>query len=110
MPRQRIFGSDELSALSPGVAALVREGVVEIDSVTAEGLAVVNGDGLVWGDGIATLEVLINPAMAAGCAGYAVGHPGTFDLSAGDMISLRKANNWQRTTAQLIGSDGGANV
>lgn len=110
VPRQRIFGSDELSALSPGVAALVREGVVEIDSVTAEGLAVVNGDGLVLGDGIATLEVLINPAMAAGCAGYAVGHPGTFDLSAGDMISLRKANNWQRTTAQLIGSDGGANV
>ena len=114
VPRQRIFGSDELSALSPGIAELVEPGYIEISDADAAKLGVAQGDGLEVGDNLATLEVRINDAVAAGCAGFSLGLAGTDDLVALSVVDLQRAENWQRRP-ELIGSDrdagaGGADV
>ncbi|MEH6587253.1 MAG: NADH-quinone oxidoreductase subunit NuoG [Halioglobus sp.] len=115
VPRHRIFGSEELSALSPGISELTEDGYLEIRGDDAEALGVGDGDGLSLGGGLATLEVRINDSIPVGCAGYAAGHTGTNNLAAGDNVSLQKAQDWQRSKPQLIGSDrnagpGGGNV
>lgn len=104
-PRYRIFGSEELSALSLGVAELCEDGYIEIRADDALGLEVGEGDGLNLNDGLATLEVKINNSIAAGCIGYAAGHSGTANLTPGENISLQKAQGWKRRRPQLIGSD-----
>jgi NADH-quinone oxidoreductase subunit G len=106
--RQRIFGSDELSALSPGIAELVEPASIEISSSDAATLRVIEGDGITVGEGHATLEVRINDQLAPGCAGFSAGLEGTFNLVPGDRHTLSKASDWQRRRPQLIGSDGGA--
>ena len=109
--RHRIFGSEELSALSPGIEDLVEPGYIEIGSADAQTLGVSDGDGLSVGGGLATLEVRINDSIAAGCAGFAAGHTGTANLAAGDNVGLHKAQDWERRKPQLIGSDrGGSHV
>ncbi|MEQ8514588.1 MAG: molybdopterin-dependent oxidoreductase, partial [Chromatocurvus sp.] len=80
VPRQRIFGSDELSALSPGVKELVRPGFVELCASDAQQLGLAGGDGVEVGDGLATLELRINDAIAAGCMGYSLGLAGCENL------------------------------
>jgi len=109
VPKPRIFGSDELSALSPAIAELLVPATIEISSADADSLGVIDGDGLKIGDGPA-LEVAINDSLAAGCATYSAGMEGTFDLSAGESVTLVKASDWQRRKPQLIGSDGGGHV
>ena len=115
VPRQRIFGTDELSALSPGIAELVEPGFIELRAADAQALGVIEGDGVTVDDALATLEVRINDSMAAGCAGYSVGLAGALDLSPLQWITLHRAEGWQRRTPELIGSDrdagsGGAHV
>ena len=110
VPRQRIFGTDELSALSPAIAELVEPASIEISVADASQLQVITGDGLVIGNGVATLEVRINDSMAPGCAAYSTGHVGTFDLNPGDLVTLEKDQNWQRLRPQLISTDGGGHV
>jgi NADH-quinone oxidoreductase subunit G len=107
VPRQRIFGSDELSALSPGITELVQPGYVEMTSADAGMLGVSDGDGVEVDT--ARLEVRINDSMATGCVGYSIGHTGTHNLQALARVTLRRAEGWQRRQAQLIGSDGGGN-
>jgi NADH-quinone oxidoreductase subunit G len=110
VPRQRIFGSDELSALSPAIAGLVAPASIEISGADASTLQVIEGDGLLIGDGLAALEVRINDSIATGCAAYSTGHAGTFDLNSGDLVTLVKDQHWQRLKPQLIGTDGGGHV
>ena len=110
VPRQRIFGSDELSALSPGIAELVEPGFIELRAADAQALGVIHGDGVTVDDALATLEVRINDSLAAGCAGYSVGLAGALDLSPLQQVTLRRADGWQRRTPELIGSDGGGHV
>ena len=107
VPLQRIFGSDELSALSPGIAELVDPGYLEINSQAASELGVNEGDGVDIDDARATLEVRINDTVAAGCAGYSAGLAGTQNLVPLTRVSLRCARDWQRRSPQLIGTDGG---
>jgi NADH-quinone oxidoreductase subunit G len=111
VPRQRIFGSDELSALSPAIAELIETGFIEVCSADAATLGVSQGDGVevsvVAGETAATLEVRINDSLAAGCAGYSAGLAGTLDLVALASAGLCRAANWQRRP-EIIGSDGGA--
>jgi len=104
VPRHRIFGSDELSALSPPLAELITPGFIELCPADAAGLGVDTGDGVEVGDGLATLEVRINPSMTQGCAGFAAGLAGTGELDALAPATLRRAESWQRPP-QLIGSD-----
>jgi NADH-quinone oxidoreductase subunit G len=104
VPRPRIFGSDELSALSPALAELVVPGFIELCGADAAALGVTPGDGVEVGDGLATLAVRVNDSMAAGCAGYSTGFTGTGNLVPLQWASLRRAANWQRPP-QVIGSD-----
>jgi NADH-quinone oxidoreductase subunit G len=104
VPRPRIFGSDELSALSPGLAELVVPAFIELCPGDADSLGVASGDGVEVGDGLATLEVRVNAAMAPGCAGYSIGFDGTANLAPLARVELRRASHWQRAP-QLIGSD-----
>ncbi|MDZ7783038.1 MAG: NADH-quinone oxidoreductase subunit NuoG [Halioglobus sp.] len=108
VPRPRVFGSDELSAMSPPIAALTVT-CLELSPADAESLGVADGDGLTV-DGETTLEVRINPRMVAGCAGYSAGCPGTAGLRPLSTVSLRRADNWRRPRARIIGSDGGGRV
>ena len=109
--RHRIFGSEELSALSPGVSELTQRAFVEMRPEDAEALQVITGDGLTLGDQLGTLEVKINASIPAGCIGYAAGHTGTENLAAGQWVELHKAVDWQRAP-EVIGSDraGGEHV
>ena len=106
VPRPRIFGSDELSALSPALAELVVPAFIELCPADAHSLGVAAGDGVEVGDGLATLEVRVNDTMAPGCAGYSIGFAGTANLAPLDRVALRRAAHWQRPP-QLIGSDRG---
>ncbi len=96
VPRQRIFGSDELSALSPGIAELTEPGFIEINKADATTLGVTQGDGLHIGEGLATLEVRVNDAVAAGCAGYSAGLAGTDNLVPLTSVILSRADGWRR--------------
>ena len=106
VPRPRIFGSDELTALSPGLAELVVPAFIELSLADADRLGVASGDGVDVGDGMATLEVRVNDTMTSGCAGYSAGFAGTGNLLPLARVALRRAANWQRQP-QLIGSDRG---
>jgi NADH-quinone oxidoreductase subunit G len=105
--RYRIFGSDELSALSPGIAELVDRGFLELRSADAESLGLAAGDGVQIGEALATLEVRINDEIAASCAGFSAGLPEALGLVPGARVALSKATDWRRAP-QVIGSDGGA--
>ena len=107
VPRQHIFGSDELSALSPALAELVEPGYIALRSADAAALGVSAGDGVVAGDALATLAVRVDDSLAEGCAAYPAGLAGTENLHPLDRVELRRAENWQRPP-ELIGSDGGA--
>ena len=96
VPRQRIFGSDELSALSPAIAELTESGYIEINKADATALGVANGDGLHVGDGLATLEVHVNDTVARGCAGYSAGLAGTDNLTPLAAVILSRADGWRR--------------
>ena len=115
VPRYRIFGSEELSAVSPGIAELVAPACIEVNSAAARELGVSDGDGVQVGDDLATLRVRINDRIAGGCAGYSAGHHGTWDLRPGSFVSLHRAEEWQGDRPgsgreDLIGSDGGDRV
>jgi NADH-quinone oxidoreductase subunit G len=111
VPRHRIFGSDELSAQSPALAELITPGYIELCPADAASIGVAAGDGVEVGEGLATLEVRINPTMTAGCAGFAAGLAGTHELQALRRVELRRAAAWRRAP-QVIGSDraGGGDV
>jgi NADH-quinone oxidoreductase subunit G len=106
VPRQKIFGSDELSALSPGIHQLVSPAFIELHSSDAAGLGVGEGDGVAVGETGVSLEVRISDSLAPGCAGFSAGHDGVQALQALDTVTLARAENWQRRQAQVIASDG----
>jgi NADH-quinone oxidoreductase subunit G len=109
VPRPRIFGTDELSAASPGVRDMITAACAELHPEDAAALALAEGDGIDLGDGLATLPVQLNRAMARGCIGYSIGHPGTGNLVPGRFLKATRAADWQRPP-ELIGSDGGRRV
>jgi NADH-quinone oxidoreductase subunit G len=110
VPRPRIFGSEELSALSPGIAELVEVAYIEVCAADAQVLGVCQGDGVVVNESLATLEVRINDTVVPGCAGFSAGVVGAENLLPLQQVSLQKARDWQRRTPTLIGSDRGGHV
>jgi NADH-quinone oxidoreductase subunit G len=74
----RIFGSEELSALAPGVAALAPAGFVALSPEDAAVLALRDGDDAAIAlDGVkASLPVRVTPGLAAGLAGLPQGLAG----------------------------------
>ncbi len=110
VPRHAIFGSDELSALSPPLRELTHPAWLEITPAAAQALQVIDGDGLIIENERLRgyrLEVRINPSLVAGCAAYSAGHAGTFGLLPGEWVTLQKDPDWQRREPAVIASDRG---
>jgi NADH-quinone oxidoreductase subunit G len=74
----RIFGSEELSALAPGVAALASSGFVALSAEDAGSLGLRDGaDAALVVDGVEVrLPVRVTPGLAAGVAGLPQGLAG----------------------------------
>ena len=97
-----MFGSDEMSRLSPGPAELAGRACLYLHPEDAGRLSVTEGDGAdVGGE---ALEVRIDASQAPGSAGFSVGYPETLALRSGQWAAIRPAQNWQRSP-ELIGSD-----
>ncbi len=93
VPVYRIFGSEELSVHSEGIAELAGDSTLEIHPDDAVRLGVSEG-GCVSINSGPPLAVNINPTLVAGCVGYPVGVPGAPWLAMGEQVSLtRVANN-----------------
>jgi NADH-quinone oxidoreductase subunit G len=79
VPLQHIFGSEELSVLSPGVAELAPKPYLAVGRADAERLGMREGDGLEAGPPSAprVVPVRILEGLPEGVAGFPQGLPGT---------------------------------
>jgi NADH-quinone oxidoreductase subunit G len=80
-PRYAIFGSEELSAHSPGIAELAGPSRLFLNGADAVGLALEDG-GRARVDGN-TFHVRLDDSIPAGSAGYSAGYPGTHGFEPG---------------------------
>jgi NADH-quinone oxidoreductase subunit G len=103
--RHHVFGSDELSRLSPGPAELSGRARLYLHPDDAATLRLAAGDGAEI-DG-AALEVEVDASQAPGSAGFSVGYPETLQLRSGHWRNISAASDWQRAP-EVIGSDRGA--
>lgn len=106
IPRPRIFGSDELSALSDGVSELVPRAYLEFSPADAAALAIKAGDGVVVNGGAAAFEVRIDPQLRDRCIAYAPGLTGCETLIPRSAVEISKAPDWEPRVDTLIASDG----
>jgi NADH-quinone oxidoreductase subunit G len=91
VPLHHIFGSEELSVLSPGVAKLCPKPYVALHPEDASALGMTEGDTAraTLGDSVLELCVKIAPSLPRKVAGLPVGLPGApvLDLPASGMLS-----------------------
>ena len=91
VPLHHIFGSAELSVLSPGIAGLCPQPYVALHPEDALTLGMAEGDmaSVVLGDSDLELSVKIMPSLPRQVAGLPVGLPGApfLDLPASGMVS-----------------------
>jgi NADH-quinone oxidoreductase subunit G len=105
LPRPRIFGSEALSARSPGVSELLPAAYLELSPADARGLGV-EPNGRVRLSGSETLfTVRIDPHLVSGCAAYAPGLKGCEDLRPGLCVEVEVVH---ATAPQTIAREGGA--
>jgi NADH-quinone oxidoreductase subunit G len=107
VPQPVLFGSEALSAMSPGIRELVPEGFLSLAPADAASLGVTAGDGVRVGEGGPALQVRIDPAMPAGCAGYGLRLAGCGDLVPGAQVTLSRASDWRRRDDGVIARTGG---
>jgi NADH-quinone oxidoreductase subunit G len=93
VPLHHVFGSEELSVLSPGVAALSPAPYVALRSDTARDLGLNEGDMVQVTIAGVEQQFPVKPddSLPAGVAGLPVGLPGTPELSLPQWGKLRKA-------------------
>ncbi|MFN2289273.1 MAG: NADH-quinone oxidoreductase subunit NuoG [Chromatocurvus sp.] len=108
VPQPVLFGSEPLSALSPGVCELVPAAFLSLAPSAAATLGVAAGDGVRVGDAGPGLEVRIDPALVSACAGYSLGLAGCEDLAPGTRVTLARAADWRRSDAGIIARSGDA--
>jgi NADH-quinone oxidoreductase subunit G len=91
IPAHHIFGSEELSALAPGVAQLAPKPYLAMHPEDAAGLRVVEGETIMLAVGQATYRLPLKPSvsLARGTAALPIGLPGVSvpDLPAWGRIS-----------------------
>jgi NADH-quinone oxidoreductase subunit G len=110
VPSPVLFGSEPLSALSPGARELVPDAFLILGPDDAASLGVDAGDGVTVGEQGPSLMVRIDAAMATGCAAYGPGLAGCAGLEPGASVTLSRAAHWRRADAGVIvrsGGDGG---
>lgn len=92
IPLYRIFGSDELSARSPAIEALLTPPFIQLSPADAEQLDAENGDPIAVAlpDGDCIMALQISQSIPNGCAGYSVGLPGADWLQPGLSVPLHK--------------------
>ena len=92
VPLFHIFGSDELSSLSPAVAGLIPEPYAALNPDDAARLGLVEGDKVevVTPEGSYQAPLLIKPALPAGSAGLPSGLPGFASGALDEYIEIRK--------------------
>jgi NADH-quinone oxidoreductase subunit G len=100
--RHHLFGSDELSRLSGGIAELSGRAALYLHPEDAAQLGLDEGDGAALAG--AALEVRLDPSQAPGSAGFSTGYPETLALKSGQWVGIGVAANWRRSP-ELIGSD-----
>ncbi len=113
IPIHKVHGSDELSVRTSEICELAGEPFVALGKVVAEKLGVRQGDGVLVSsdDSSLALEVRLLNRVAKNCVGFSVGFEKTFSLQQGELVSLQKDENWQRSKPDMIASDsGGRNV
>ena len=95
MPVYRIFGSDELSAMSPAIGELTETAFVQLNSEDASSLGYVCGDrlSLISSRQTSEMELQINDAIPSGCAGYSIGLPGSDYLANATSVTLNKVSS-----------------
>jgi NADH-quinone oxidoreductase subunit G len=108
LSRQRIFGSDELSLHTAGIAELAGEACIEMRSDEAARLDLRDGDGVLVNG--SALELRYNDSLPAGCATFSAGYQATEQLRDGETVQMTKAENWTRRRAELIGTDSTGNA
>ena len=87
VPVYQIFGSEELSVHSPGIAELAGEPTVLLHPDDATRLGVDEGM-KVSVDGGPALGISLDQSMVPGCVGYPVGVPGAPWVAAGGRVAL----------------------
>jgi NADH-quinone oxidoreductase subunit G len=89
VPLHHIFGSEELSVLSPGIVKLCPKPYVALHPQDALALGMAEGDMARVGDSVLDLPVRILPSLPRKVAGLPVGLPGApvLDLPASGMVS-----------------------
>ena len=96
VPLHHIFGSEELSVLSPGIAELCPKPYVALHPEDASALGMAEGDAAraVLGDSVLELCVKIVPSLPRKVAGLPVGLPGApvLDLPASGMVLKGKSD------------------
>ncbi|WP_439105868.1 NADH-quinone oxidoreductase subunit NuoG [Congregibacter sp.] len=107
IPRPRIFGSDELSALSEGLSELIPRAYLEFSPADASLHGLEAGDGVTVDGGTVAFEVRIDPQLRQSCVAYAPGLAGCQELKPRTVVQIAKAQDWERDNAALIASDGG---
>ncbi|MFT7128659.1 MAG: NADH-quinone oxidoreductase subunit G [Gammaproteobacteria bacterium] len=117
IPIYKVHGSDELSVRTEEISELAGEAFISLGKVVAETLGVRSGDGLLVSSDhngskhTLSLEVRLLSRVAKNCVGFSAGFEETLSLQQGDLVSLKKDDNWQRLNPQMIASDrGGRNV
>jgi len=92
VPLHHIFGSEELSILSPGVAEIAPKPYVALSARDAESLEVNAGEEVAVSAGGAgrRLAVKVVPAMPDGVAGFPAGLPGTEGMASWGWAKVRR--------------------
>jgi NADH-quinone oxidoreductase subunit G len=92
VPMQHLYGSEELSMLSPAIAACSPKPTLDLCAGDATGLNLADGDAAEIGPGVGwTLPCRIVEGLPAGCAGLPTGFPGLPVLEMPCRITIRKA-------------------
>lgn len=107
VPRYRIFGSEALSAISPGISELVRPACIELCAADAERLGLAHGDGVQVGDDAHALLLRVDDTLAPGCAAYSAGYRETAGLVPNTRQRLHRAPHFSPPEPTVIGSDRG---
>ena len=111
LPKYEIFGSEELSSLSPAIIERIPQPYALMSPESANQLGVCEGDGVLVsvGERAISLMVKIEPNVPSQAVCLPAGFPATAGIAFGDKGKVSKDPNWVVQEApELIASDQGA--
>ena len=93
LPRPYIFGSEELSRFSEGIAELAPPVELRVNSVTASSVGLSDGDDAEFdaGAGIVRMTIRLDDGVADGVATVPAGFPETVGMSCPERVNIGRA-------------------